>query len=186
VHWTIWICALPLLFAVTCYVNERRPLEKRWLKAVLRVPTWTQLRAFGDQRVSRVSYWVLALIPITAYIVSSNPFRLSILDNITLPLSLKLAFFASWFFSIALILFAVGCPKEFRQLHPFEGAKTINLVLNEVRDPRVVIQPPQLIDDPELDSSALELRAVSFVFYVLGLAVAIIILFRSAWFVVNA
>jgi hypothetical protein len=186
VHWMIWVCSVPFLFAVACYVNDRRPEAKRLLKSIFRVPTWTQLQAFGDQRVSRISYWALALIPIIAYFVSTNPFKLNALDNFVFPLSFKLAFFVSWFFSVALVLFTVGCPKEFRLTNPLEDAKTINLVLNEVNQPRIVIEQPHPVDDPILDNSALELRAVSFLFYVLGLAVFIVILLRSAWLVVNA
>jgi len=125
------------------------------------------------------------LIPIIAYLVATNPLKLPLLENVELPLSFRLSFFASWFFARALIIFTVGCPKEFRQYNPLENAKTINLVMNDVVSPRVVIEQPQEVDDPYLDKSSLELRAVAFLFYVLGLSVATIILFRSAWFVIN-
>lgn len=58
--------------------------------------------------------------------------------------------------------------------------------MNEVHQPRVHIEGTELVDDPELDNSALELRACAFLFYVLGLSVAIIIFCRSAWYVANA
>jgi hypothetical protein len=41
-----------------------RPARRRW-----RVPTWYQLRALGEQRLLRVSYLVLVLIPLTAHAI---------------------------------------------------------------------------------------------------------------------
>jgi hypothetical protein len=185
VHWTVWVCSVPALYAIGCYISDRIHTTTETATALLRVPVWTQLRAFGDQRVARISYWALVLIPIIAYLVATNPLKLPLLENVELPLSFRLSFFASWFFARALIIFTVGCPKEFRQYNPLENAKTINLVMNDVVSPRVVIEQPQEVDDPYLDKSSLELRAVAFLFYVLGLSVATIILFRSAWFVIN-
>ncbi len=188
VYWSIWICSVPALYAIFCYINEKIVETKLFSSSVLHVPMWTQLRTFGDQRIARISYWALVLIPVIAYFVSVNPMKVMILENIQLPLSFRLSFFASWFFSIALIVFTVGCPKEFRRQNPLENAKTINLILNDVNSHKLIIdiEQPQEVDDPELDKSALELRATSFLFYVLGLTIALIILFRSAWFVVRA
>ncbi len=185
VHWTFWVCAASALYTILAYLNELSRSEQRLSSGIIRVPPWSQLRAFGDKRVSRIFYWALVIIPISAYFVSANPFELPALTTITLPLSFKLAFFASWCFSIALLVFTAGCPREFRLEDPLERARTINVVLNEVNDARISFEKTELLENPDLDRSARELRAVSFLFYVLGLTLAVIILFRSAWYVLN-
>lgn len=186
IHWTIWVCSVPAIFTIACYVNDRLPEDRRRLPWVLSVPVWTQLRGFGDQRVARISYIALAAIPILSYFVSENPLNIAIFETLTLPLGFRLTFFASWFFSIALILFVSGCPKPFRQSHALEHARTVNLMLQESPSAQVIIDSPSDVEDPALDSTLLELRAVCFTFYILGISVAGIILFRAAWFVTRA
>jgi hypothetical protein len=150
------------------------------------VPVWTQLRGFGDKRVARISYFALALIPTAAWFVSENPLNYEVLETVTLPIGIRLTFFASWFFSVALILFVAGCPREFRLTTPLEHARTVNLVLHESPNAGVNIESPKEIEDPALDSRMLELRATCFLFYVLGIAVSAIILCRAAWYVTKA
>ena len=186
VHWSIWACVAPAIFTLVCYGNDRLPENRRFVRAVFYVPTWTQLNTFGDQRIARVSYWALAIIPVSAYFVTANPLRIEQLAGLVLPLSVKLAFFISWFFSIALILFAVGCPKESRRRDHTRDRRAMNVVLNEITAEKIVIEQPQEASDPKLDRSALGLRALAFLAFLLGLFISVIVLFRSAWFVVSA
>jgi hypothetical protein len=156
------------------------------LKSVFRVPAWTELRSFGDQRLAKASYVVLMAIPIISYLISTNPLDWSSFANFQLPLNVKMTFFASWFFSMALILFTVGCPKQFRKTDLLGQAKNINLVLSEVHKPNILIQEESEFVDPVLDESSLEVRTLCFLFYGLGVIYSVIILIRSAIFVVNS
>ena len=167
IHWTIWVCSIPALFAEACYINDRRPEEKRKFPTLVSVPVWTQLRGFGDKRVARISYVALAMIPMIAYAVSENPFDIKVFESLALPLGFRLTFFASWFFSVALILFVAGCPKPFRHVETLEHARTVNLVLHESPSANVIVDSPSEVEDPALDSSALELRAACFIFSLL-------------------
>lgn len=186
IHWTVWVCLLPALYGVSCYINDRISTGKRKLESVLTVPYWTQLRGFGDKRIARISYVAIAIIPVIAYFVSENPANIELFSSLEIPLGFRLTFFASWFFSIALMLFVAGCPKEFRKILPLESAKTVNLVLHESPGANVKIDTPKEIEDTALDSQALELRAACFLFYLLGISVAAIIFARAAWFVTKA
>jgi len=163
-HWAAWICIFPIIYSVVCYVTDRRVGER--IVKPFTVPTWTQLQSFGDKRIARVSYWALAIIPFVAYTISSNPFSLEIFKNMEVPLSFKLAFFASWFFSISLFLFTVGRP--------------------DMPDSEQANYKQNSDFDSFSDIANLELRAAIYLFYTLGISIAIIIFCRSAWVVVHA
>jgi hypothetical protein len=106
--------------------------------------------------------------------------------NYQFPLNLKLAYFASWFIALSLIIFSVSCPVKLRKKNLFDKVRTVNLVLNNVRNPEIAISGEEEEEDPALDNSALVLRTTCFSFYVFGIVTFVIILFRSALVVMSS
>ncbi len=109
------------------------------------------------------------------------------MTNIIIPLNLKISFFISFFLSIALLVFIVGCPKEFIRKNIFEGTKNVNMVFGTADSAVVnVAQNEQEFYDEALDISKLELRATCWLFYCLAFSFTIVILVRAARLVLFA
>lgn len=185
IHWTIWIGIGIVIHVIACYIVEVKYNNNEILRRVFKVPLWTDLRAFGEQPAAKASYWALIIIPIVAYLSKLNLpwFTLPLLP---FPLNFKLAYFASWFIAISLIVFAVFCPKELRRINPLEKVKTVNLVLNNVDHPRIIVEQEEEVIDEQLDQSSLFVRTLCFGFYMLGTVAVLAILIRSAGVVFNA
>ncbi|MEO1147881.1 MAG: hypothetical protein AAFY26_20055 [Cyanobacteria bacterium J06638_22] len=185
IHWTMWIATGIFIYIVGCYVVESKFTGNALLHRVFKVPLWTDLRAFGEQPAAKASYWALMTIPIVAYL-SKLELPWFTIPLMPFPLNFKLAYFASWFIAISLIVFAVFCPKELRRKNSLDKVRTVNLVLNNVEHPRIVVEQDEEVVDDELDQSSLLVRAICFGFYMLGTVAVIAILFRSAKVVFNA
>jgi hypothetical protein len=186
IHWMVVVVALNTIYVIASYLITAYTDKGGVLALIFRIPSWVELRNFGDQRIAKISYVALAAIPLASYLVVENPLALKIFEGAALPLNTKISFFIAFFFSLALIMFAVGCPKEFHRKPVFEGAKTVNLVLTSVERTVVNVEDRQDFYDPALDASRLELRSACWLFYTLGLVLSVIILIRSALFVLNA
>lgn len=185
IHWTIWIAIGITIYIIGCYVVELKYNKNEILMRVFKVPLWTDLRAFGEQPAAKSSYLALILIPIIAYLTKLNLpwFAIPLLP---FPLNFKLAYFASWFIAISLIVFAVFCPNELRRKNTLEKVKTVNLVLNNVNYPRIVVEQNEEVIDEQLDRSSLLVRTLCFGFYMFGTVAVLAILIRSAGVVFNA
>lgn len=185
VHWMVLVVALNAIYVAASYVvalNGRGSL----LVLIFRIPSWAELRNFGDQRIAKVSYVALIAIPLAAYFIVDNPLQFELLRGTKLPLNTKISFFIAFFFSVALLMFAVGCPKEIHRKPPFEGVQTVNLVVTSVDRSIINLRDEDDLFDVEIDSSKLELRAFCWLFYTLGLVLSVVLLLRSALFVLNA
>lgn len=180
------VLVLNCIYVATSYGLSKFGKTSGLMKLVFRIPSWLELRNFGDHRVARVSYIALVIIPVSAYFVVDNPLRLEILNDAALPVNGKISFFVSFFLSVALIIFAVGCPKEFHRKSPFEGAKTVNIVLNSVTETVVKVNEESENFDTILDESKLEFRAFCWLFYTLGLLLSVVLLIRAALYVMHA
>lgn len=185
-HWLVFVVALNIIYVLASYSVEVFSSRGGLLALVFRIPSWVELRNFGDQRVARISYVALAAIPVTAYFIVENPLQLELLSGAKLPLNTKISFFIAFFLSLALLTFAVGCPKEFHRKPAFGGAKTVNVVLTSVERSVVNVLEEQDFFDEALDSSKVELRTVCWLFYTVGLVLSFILLIRAAAFVLNA
>ncbi|TQV89392.1 hypothetical protein [Aliikangiella coralliicola] len=185
IHWTLWFIVTLTVFVVVSTIVSFRDKGDIW-SVIFKIPVWKDLRSFADQKVAKISYFILVAIPISVYITHLNPTNIPALNNIEIPINIKFTFFASWFFTIALILFTIGFPKEFILSNPIEKAKNLNIVMNSVTETNLKIQEPVEIDDPELDKSNLILRAFTYEFYLLGILCSLAVLIRSGWYVGNA
>jgi hypothetical protein len=186
VHWMAAVVVLDAIYVVASYLISAYTEKGGLLALLFRIPSWVELRNFGEQRIAKISYIALIAIPLGSYFVIENPLQIGLFERATLPLNTKISFFIAFFFSLALITFAVGCPKEFHRKPMFESAKTVNLVLTSVERTVVNVEDRQDFYDPGLDASRLELRAACWLFYTLGLVLSVVILIRSALFVLNA
>lgn len=181
----IWIGLFAGLYIITALVIESKSKRReRFINKIFRVPVWSELRNFGDKNVAKVSYLGLILIPLFAFFYNKDLNGMVISELITFPENLKIIYFASWSFSIALILFGIGCPKEIRIVKSIENAKNVNLILNNVKSPRIVVQD-ESGQFPHLDSESLFLRGICFLFYVIGIVLTLIVLIRGANLVFN-
>jgi hypothetical protein len=116
------------------------------LRALFRVPVWTELRNFGTQPIFKMSYFGVVAIPVLVSFVSSNPLGFEFLKEVSIPLNLKITFFVSFFLSLALITFIVGCPKEYVEKKvDLNASKNLNLILTNAD--RAVVNVAQ--DDSE-------------------------------------
>lgn len=185
-HWMVFVVALNVIYVSASYAVSVFTDKGGFITLVFRIPSWVELRNFGDQRIARISYVALAVIPVAAYFIVENPLQIELLRGAKLPLNTKVSFFIAFFLSLALVTFAVGCPKEFHRKSAFEGAKTINVVLTSVDRSVVNVREEQDFFDDDLDASKLQLRAVCWLFYTLGLVLSLILLLRAALFVLNA
>lgn len=185
IHWTIWITIGVCIYILGCYIIELRYQRNEMLRRVFKVPLWTDLRAFGEQPAANASYWALILIPTIVYL-SKLKLPWFTIPLLPFPLNFKLAYFASWFIAISLITFTVFCPKELRRKNPLENVRTVNMVLNNVEHPKIVVERDEEVIDEELDRSSLAVRTVCFGFYMLGTVAVVVILIRSARVVFNA
>jgi hypothetical protein len=169
-HWSTLVCLSALIYpffgALVDLATAGRSSPTSF------IPAWSQLRSFGDQRVAKASYAVMLLIPIAAYLVIENPFNLSQLGRLRLPLNVKLGYFSSLSFSLALLGFATLCPASFRR-HEVAGS-------NKGGHSRA-LQLNELIDNERLLA-----RSLIFAFYVLGIVLGIIVIIRSAQYVASA
>jgi len=181
-HWLILFTSAISLYALACYAaNKIYPNGEGPIRTVFRVPSWVELRSFGDQRLARISYFALAAIPVVVWFITDNPIHLDWMNGLSIPLNLKISFFVSFFIAIALVLFNVGCPKEFVRRNIFEGTKNVNMVFgNADRAVVQVSQDDQDFYDETLDLSKLEMRASCWLFYLLGLSFSVVLLFRAA------
>lgn len=186
IHWMAIVVVLNTLYVLASYITAVYRNKSGILAFIFRIPSWVELRNFGEQRVAKISYVALVAIPIGSYFVVENPLGTGMFEGVVLPLNIKISFFVAFFFSLALIMFAVGCPKEFHRKPAFEGVKTVNLVLTSVERTTVNVEGKQDFYDSTLDASRLELRSACWLFYTLGLVLSVIILIRSALFVLNA
>lgn len=186
VHWMAVVVVLDAIYVVASYLFTAYTDKSGLLALMFRIPSWVELRNFGEQRIAKISYIALIAIPLGSYFVIENPLRIELFEGSTLPLNTKISFFIAFFFSLALITFAVGCPKEFHRKPMFQDAKSVNLVLTSVDRTVVNVEDRQDFYDPALDASRLKLRAACWLFYTLGLVLSVVILIRSALFVLNA
>ncbi|ALJ36906.1 hypothetical protein D9623_20710 [Azospirillum brasilense] len=178
--------ALNIIYVAASYAVVAFTDKGGFLALIFRIPSWVELRNFGDQRVARISYVAMAAIPIAAYFIVENPLQLELLRGAKLPLNTKISFFIAFFLSLALLTFAVGCPKEFNRKPAFEGAKTVNVVLTSVERSVVNVREDLEFFDADLDASKLGLRGFCWLFYTLGLVLSVILLIRAALFVLKA
>jgi hypothetical protein len=185
VHWTILTASVLLIYLLSCFLVEKFAPEGSTFRKLFRIPAWTELQAFGDQPAAKFSFWALIVIPSFAYVVKTNYFS-SLLPGYQFPFNLKLAYFASWFLALSLIIFSVSCPPIIRKKNPLDKVKTVNLVLNNVENPSVSIKTDEEPIDKTTDQSSLLLRTLSFSFFVFGILTFVIILFRSAAVVLNS
>lgn len=186
VHWLIFVTALGVLYVLSSYLVSKFEIGGAAIGLIFRIPSWVELRNFGDQRVARVSYFALAAIPFVAYFLVDNPLGLGWLVDYKLPLNMKISFFIAFFFSLALIIFIIGCPKEFHRKKPFEGARNVNIVLTSVTKTNIAMEEADEFYNEAFDFSKIEIRALAWMFYALGLSYSVILLLRVAYFVVYA
>ena len=184
-HWTIWVAGTLIIYLLISFLVDKYDSGQGPLNRIFRIPLWTELRAFGEQPTAKFSYWALLIIPMLAYLARTHYFS-SIVSNYQFPLSLKLAYFASWFIALSLIIFSVSCPTKLRNKKLFERVKTVNLVLNNVDSPNISIRDEEEEIDITLDQYSLVMRTLCFSFFVFGIVTFLIILFRSALVVFNA
>ncbi|UYO38023.1 hypothetical protein KQX62_14885 [Rhodopseudomonas palustris] len=181
-HWLILFTLAIMLYALGCFlISMYHPHPNGPLRSIFRVPSWVELRNFGNQRIAKASYFALGILPVAIWFVSDNPLKTSWLKDISIPLNIKISFFISFFVALALLIFTVGCPKDFLRKNVFAGTKNVNLVFGSAD--RAVVQVAQNEDDfydEALDFSKLELRAACWLFYLLGLSLSTVLLFRSA------
>lgn len=166
-HWLVSIVAMVSLFVGVSYCYCR--FIQNYLPSlgvVLRIPSWVQLRSFGDKRLAKVSYVAIAIIPIVAATISTNPFNVELFAKFGVPLNLKISFFISIFFAFALTAFLIACPPQLKN----ESDTTTEL---------------QYYDEA-IDSSRLGARAVCWLFYALGLTFSLILLIRASITVIYA
>lgn len=169
-HWYIWVCLSALIYpffgaiANSVTAGSSRPASF--------IPAWSQLRSFGDQRLARASYAVVLLIPIAAYFVVEDPINVLHLGKMKLPLNVKLSYFSSLFFSLALLAYSVACPASFRRHEMASSNKEA---------PSRTIQLSELSDNDRLIA-----RSVAFALYLIGIVLGIIVICRSALYVVEA
>jgi hypothetical protein len=90
------------------------------LRILLRAPAQARMKLGADPHDVDSLIGVLCVLHTWTRALVYHP----LLEHVELPLSFRLSFFASWFFAVALIIFTVGCLKEFRPYSPLENAKT--------------------------------------------------------------
>lgn len=178
IHWIVWITLTLSAYLGTSFVVHWRSSSTSSWRRIFRIPTWSALRSFGEQPVARLSYWALVGIPILVYVSHSEPIS-ALLPTFTLPLNIKLTYFASWFIAIALVLFSTACPQEVRR-KILGKAQVVNIILNDTVDTRVAVQGEGEVVPAEIDESLLGFRALCFSFYAFGLIAFLVVLVRSA------
>jgi hypothetical protein len=185
IHWTLWVAFALGVYLLICYLVACKKSGSSVIKKIFSVPLWSSLRAFGEQPAAKISYWVLIFVPVIVYATRTKTFSI-IAKDFELPLNLKLSYFASWFIAIALVLFKVSCPQEARKIHLFEKIRSVNIVLNNVPEPRIVVQSENEEVNEIVDGSLLEMRALCFSFYAFGTVTFLMVLLRSADLVLSA
>ncbi len=179
-----WIGISASIYCLIGFVLNLSIKNKGLFHRIFRIPIWSELRNFGDQNIARVSYLGLILIPVTAYFYNQNINGFILADHFTFPENIKLIYFASWSFSIALFTYSIGCPKLIRKERKLDKARNVNLILNSVTDTNVLIEDEK-VEHPELDIENVLIRTLSFLFYLVGIALTIVVLFRGASIVYN-
>lgn len=142
---------LGLFCILSSFLNKRLPSR-------MQIPSWRVLASFFEKISISVSYVTLAFIQTVAYVFSLELMEVGILKEIPFPINLKLVFFASWFLSVALILFSVT--------NPIKGARKE--------------------DSPDRNNSLVFLRALIFWIFLLGMTCSTIVFLKGAWLVFNA
>jgi hypothetical protein len=176
----LWLIIFLILYIATCLIVEKKQLQAPKIRKLFRIPLWSELRAFGEQRFAKLSYYALIIIPLMAFCYDKKFFGFAFSNYFSFPENLKLSYVSSWAIAIALLVFSVSCPKDLRRIRVFDKVRTVNLVLNNVEKPRIIITQDEPADDPILDKSSLLLRAICFLFYSIGVVVLLIILIKSA------
>lgn len=179
IHWLAWVAIILVAYLLSSALIQWKKPNRPFLIKVFRVPLWSDLRAFGEQPTAKLSYWALIGIPIVVYLIHSRIISFFAPDW-SLPVNLKLTYFASWFIAIALVLFNVACPKEVRRKNPFEKVRTVNLVLNNVDRASIIVESDNEEIPQDVDEALLGLRALCYSFYVFGTVTFLVILLRSA------
>lgn len=75
-------------------------------------PGWAALKAASNDALQRVSYLVIAVVPLIAYVFRYNPLQLPILTGATVPVGLKLSFFASFLFVMGASMATAFSPRR--------------------------------------------------------------------------
>ncbi len=153
---------------------------------IFRVPSWLELKSFGEQKIARFSYLIIVITPMIAYFVIENPFKVDNFYNIRMPVSLKITYFASFSLSLALLVFSIGCPKEIHQKNSFGDSRVTNIILLSSENSMVNLRENESIIDNEIDHSKIGIRTLCLMLYSISLILSTILLIRSAIVVFNA
>jgi hypothetical protein len=94
-HISVWLIISTFLYISICFIFSFRDRKKVF--EIFLIPSWIALRNFGEQRVARISYFLIAIIPLGIYIIVENPFGLDQFTGISLPINVKISFFVSFF-----------------------------------------------------------------------------------------
>ncbi|MDO5970875.1 hypothetical protein Q4Q35_13765 [Flavivirga aquimarina] len=173
-----WIFLWVLIYCLISLWIEKK-YKGSFINKIFRIPVWTELRGFGDDRVSRISYFGLIIIPIIAYLYKTDIVGFNLSEAINFPQNIKLIYFASCFFSLALILFTIACPSKIRKYKKIEKARNVNILLNNSDKSRVLVEDNEE-EFPNLESLSLGARMTCFTLFLTGIALTIIVLIRGA------
>lgn len=105
-------------------LNHKNQKEKK--NVYLGFCRWTKLRASGETKILKVSYFTLLLVPMLANY--SNKLGIE-----GFPLYLKLLFFSSLFVSIGNVLYSIFCPKLIKRFDTPNDMYKANLDIYESR-----------------------------------------------------
>jgi len=148
--------------AIGCYIVARlivdRYLERLSVHfSASRIPGWSGLRRIGSDNLKRVSFAVMAFVPLCAYVVTSNPLQMALLNGASLPLGMKLSFFASFLIVAGASIASAAAPR-----------------------------PDEDPSDPEADRSRDLARGLCWFCYLNAFWLAVVISLRSALLVIGA
>lgn len=102
--------------AITFYIAVRIAVD-RYLErlsahlSASRIPGWSDLRRIGNDNLKRVSFAVMAFVPLCAYVVTTNPLQMALLSGASLPLGMKLSFFASFLIVAGASIASAAAPR---------------------------------------------------------------------------
>ncbi|WP_333825334.1 hypothetical protein [Pinisolibacter sp.] len=186
IHWLIWITILIIVYVIISVILEVLGV-KNIFSTLFRTPTWIELQNFGNQQLAKISYFAMVLIPIAVSLIQYNFFQIEIFKSFALPINFKITYLISLYVSFALFAFSAGAPKELKLKSDFGGTKMLNIHITNSSGSTINIDDRylELLEDTT-DKSRLIMRALCWMFYILAVCYALILLVRSIHIVLVA